>query len=196
VCGTFSASLNAQGVVRALSTIIVAAQVHDPRPSQDLKLLIFCTACCRAFAQTAGLRWCRHPGAPRSGRTGTTRSHARARHAFEYYRHNHQAAAGEFLLDSGIDWEQWTDDADERIAEAAQSLIDLTRRSGISLQPKQIVLKPILPLVETESTPVHIIPSPTSSRAASPLQPPSSSRIVKLPSKQVLSSASCSVTVC
>lgn len=136
-----------QGVVRALSTIIVAAQLAAA-PSPKLQ----------ACAGAALL----------------------ALHVVVV-----QAAAGDFLMDSGIDWEQWADDSDERIVEAVQSLVDITRRSAISQQPQHVVLKPILPMVETETAHTHVIPSPRSSRAASPVQPPSSSRANKLPSKQV-----------
>jgi hypothetical protein len=100
-----------------------------------------------------------------------------------------QAGASEELFDSGVDWDIWTSDANERVAEAAQGLIDSIHASNLAKgQRRQNI--PILPLPDSMLTTAgrhHVppsIPSPASSFTTSPLAPPSV-RGSNLPSKQV-----------
>ena len=97
------------------------------------------------------------------------------------------------LLDIGVDWEMWTNDADERVAEAAQSLVDMMTAThhDANREQQHIIVRPILPLPEPlllNGNRLHVvppIPSPESSRAATPPAATPASRSNKLPSKQV-----------
>jgi|LauGreDrversion2_2_1035103.scaffolds.fasta_scaffold110598_2 hypothetical protein len=100
-----------------------------------------------------------------------------------------QAGASEELFDSGVDWDMWTSDANERVAEAAQGLIDSIHASNLprGLRRQNIPILPLPDSMLTTSGRHHVpssIPSPASSFTSSPLAPPSV-RGSNLPSKQV-----------
>ncbi len=96
------------------------------------------------------------------------------------------------MLNTGIDWEHWSNDADERVAEAAQSLVDMMMTMDLA-EPNRIAAHQHQPLqfseaVNPAASRIHVLPpisSPDSSRASTPLPPPSASRSSKLPSKLV-----------
>jgi hypothetical protein len=100
-----------------------------------------------------------------------------------------QAGATEELYDSGVDWDMWTSDANERVAEAAQGLIDSIQASNVAKSHRR-QNNPILPLPDSTLTTArrhHVpssLPSPASSYTSSPLAPPSVRGSI-LPSKQV-----------
>ncbi len=100
-----------------------------------------------------------------------------------------QAGATAELFDSGVDWDTWTSDANERVAEAAQGLIDSIHASNLSKSQRR-QNNPILPLPDSTHTTARrhhapsSVPSPASSYTSSPLAPPSVRGSI-LPSKQV-----------
>jgi hypothetical protein len=100
------------------------------------------------------------------------------------------------LFSSGIDWEFWKNDGDERVAEAAESLIEIMQSTDHPKQQpvshlKHSVINLPEPTVPSASTYDDHLPTNSSSFFTAPpsFRALSLARSSKLPSKQVFLNA-------